>query len=278
MKPQSGGWIYSQYTLALSLKGVNGGACNTTLTFEVSSNAASLDPVRALGIIAGDTTIVDYNTSALVVHWSRVAGASLYDIYSKQVGRDSLWALAKAGSIDTAAALQTPAFFVNGQTQAYMVLARARNVTSDPDSSTVLFVKDKTQPAISTDRSTVSVSPSYKTFDNLGGALPDTIELLVSLRNLAGGTCEPLDTTGDPAINVKEGGVSALGSGDSAYAVSNPSWRWFSTTSGVITAVVAPDKDARLDTIGVNFATVKDLAGNAADMRYGRGIVRFVTW
>jgi hypothetical protein len=57
-----------------------------------------------------------------------------------------------------------------------------------------------------------------------------------------------------------------------------PAWRWYGTTTGVITAIVSPDKDARLDTLSADFTSVKDLAGNSADMRFGRGTVRFVTW
>jgi hypothetical protein len=272
--PHNDAWTYSQYSIVLSLTGENGISYAETHTFDMHSDATSLGNVKNIALI----NAVDYNTSSIILNWDKVNGAVMYDIYMEQSGDNPIWLLVKDGISDTTASISTPNYFINGQTRKYMVLARSGSVTSDPDAAESIIIKDEISPVISTDRSTVSISPSYKTFNNIGLAQPDTIDLVVSLRNSAGGNTEPLDTTEAPTITVHEGGVSEIGSGDSSYTVSEFSWQWFGLTTGILTTIVDPDVDGRLDTLKIDFSGIKDIAGNEINASPGRGIVKHLTY
>jgi len=266
-------WSMGTYTLSLSLKSTTGAVYAGTNAFTIQSDILVLGKVEDARLASNQR--IDYNTAQITLAWSPLEGALAYDIYAKRKYRESSWVLTVGNVNDTFALVNTAKAFEEGQTAQYIVLGRNNHGTSNPDSASVIGLKDNVGPFISPERSSIVKSPAYKIFDNSASATSDTIFLFVSLLDSMGRTIEPLDTALDPKL-VMRNAASDTGAGAFVFPDSLLSWRWASRASGIVQSVVPAGRNASDDSLYVDFTAVTDMAGNAPARVKSGGVLTYI--
>jgi hypothetical protein len=268
-----GSWAVSkEYTLTISnLKSITGAALFDmpfTKKFRVVKTGipGDIKNLRFAGLV--DTIKTDFNTASIELFWSTLQNADYYNIY-KRMSNDSNWQLIQTTQ-DSSVQISVLEAMSNGLTTKFMVLGSNKFGNSNPETAATVTVKDETKPSYS---STMRALSNWYDFSNYYGSVPSKTSINVFFR-------EPMDTSGTPAITVKNGNSQITGDNNYVLPVRAISWSWVSSTNAKLTAVIPAPQDASNDTITINCSTLKDLAGNVFStdtINSLAAVIRFIT-
>lgn len=256
---------------------------------DLNFGLSNLDSTRIVTCYAaitssGDTSFIDSKTRYVKLVWNSRPGAQSYAVYeiSTHVPFWSISGTNTTSSSNTSDTSMTLTYnslnrpFENGDSVAYLVIARNGNGETDLKTCTPYIAKDVTRPRIFADY----YAKNWKGFRNssspVKATLVDSLRLMYLPRNSYGTSyaAEKLDTTSSPVLSVKEGGYSS--NGDTTYVLPQDSlsWTWSSPTMGFLRACVPAGANAAYDTLVADFSNVRDLAGNAVSLDEGSGIIK----
>lgn len=258
--PYSGTWTKNKvYTLRISgVESTNGDILlPIEQAFSCHETAAMPDvDILAIGASYSDSGRYDYNTSTVAVFWNQLSTIAEYMVYMR-TAQEPNWLSAANSTSESAYVNVPPNSLANGGQVDFMVLGKNGPNQSNPSRAHIISIKDNTGPRFGSPSSTTDV---YNT--NNSGSEVDAV-----IKTAYHSFPEPMDTTIIPTVTVTEGG-SYYGSGDAAFMISAPLWKWVSPTRAEITLRVPAGKNGSYDTITFNLSKCKDSSGNVAVAEY----------